>query len=166
MYLFDFKSKLRRLNDQLYVDDTRARVVDGEYGACGIYIRRRRAAEGISAAGLNYVDKHARDLLTGEIDEFVMACSTQWVPEYDTFDLKTGKVLARGWRAMVMALVKRKFTTIERARRVFNCSGLGTTEYDHAEYESRLAIARERAGYVDAEAQALRKLRDSIKGLS
>lgn len=79
----------------------------------------------------------------GQAGEFICGVSI-WTPEYDRFDLETGTLLMRGWRSLVLYLVKKEICTLERAKRVFGNS-LGETDYDKLHFEQKLAKAREEA---------------------
>jgi len=146
MYSFEFKSKLSRVNSSLYVDESRRNQVKGDYFTSGIYSRRKQRSKKAMTNTESHYAGAAREYLLagdrGELDEFVCGCPSQWVPEYDVFDLESGKILSRGWRSIALDLVKKGHASIDRVRRVFRCSDLGRSQYDIATYEGKLSWAR------------------------
>lgn len=129
MYLFDFKHKLRRLDARLYVDDTRGGNVTDEWKSCAILAR----VSGSSRVQGRTVEERA----ALESDPILSGVPANWVPEHDlyclTADPKTGDkratLVAKGWRNIVLYLVKQGYGSIERARRLFS-SSLGEYTYD------------------------------------
>jgi hypothetical protein len=84
----------------------------------------------------------------GWMPEYVCGVPASWVPEHDVFDPKTGKQLARGWRSIVLLLVRRGFTTIDRARKVFAPS-LGESAYDRLTIEEKSLLVCKPESAVD-----------------
>jgi hypothetical protein len=73
--------------------------------------------------------KYLEEQEKGLTDDYVCGVPHGWVPEYPVFDPKTRRLVARGWRGIVLTLVERKLTTLSKARQVFG-SSLGETSYD------------------------------------
>ncbi len=148
MLSLEFKRRIQRLDPSLYVDDSIKRLVQGEWHTSGLFSRKRkRSSNTVDGTNLHYAGSSAAASYlqaseTGHLDQFVCGVPFNWVPEYDVFDLTTGKILARGWRSIVSALVKQGHCSWDRARKVFQSSELGRTSYDRMTYEQRLAWAR------------------------
>lgn len=142
MYLFVFREKLSQLNPLLYVDTDKATQVNEEWRVAAIRLRKGRAsAERTSVVGLQAdAARFLSDSESGNIDEVVGGVPLEWVPEYDLLDPKAERprLLAKGWRSIVQALVKRGLCSVERARQVFSRS-LGETDYDRSSLEQRWA---------------------------
>jgi hypothetical protein len=131
LYSFEFKSKLRRLNPRLYVDDTRGARIAGEWNACTIRLRRDERPEVIGRTS------EERQVL--ESDTVLSGVPASWVPEYDLFDAsdrETPRLLAKGWRTIVLHLVRARYCTLDRARKVFGAS-LGESDWDRAKFRDR-----------------------------
>lgn len=80
----------------------------------------------------------------GQAGEFVCGVSS-YSPEHDRFDLETGVLQVRGWRSVALFIVKRGLASLDQVRRAFEDQSLGTTDYDRADYDRKLAWAREDA---------------------
>jgi hypothetical protein len=157
-----FKEKLAKLNKNLYVDDRARRQIrpgTDHYGS-GLYCRNAvRTANDTSAAKLNYLDKASRtyieDSQNGLLPDFLCGIPTGYIPEYDDIDIESGKLLARGWRSILMFLAtKRRLISLDKARRVFACGSLGEQTYDHKNFEQKLA---------DLRAEDLKKRRSALR---
>lgn len=146
MYLFDFKSKLRKLNPALYVDSQRrASVVPGLWNGPLMFrggTRKVKRGHGRYNYASAEQRRYLEDLQTGARDEELCRVSLNWMPEYDQFDLEKGLILQRGWRTVLNFLVKRKTVTLNQARKIFSRSDLGTSTWDHLEFTQRLTWAR------------------------
>lgn len=150
MYSFEFKHKLRQLNPNLYVrDDVRSRISE-EWSSAPLYIKRGKRDD--HKSDYNYLDsagaKFLRDQESGNVDEHVCGVPVGWIPEFDIYEPIKGRELARGWRTIVLLLVKKKLCTLEKAQRVF-CASLGENRWDKMSYESRVAAAREEVNYAE-----------------
>jgi hypothetical protein len=127
MYSFDFKSKLQRLNRDLFINEDRARdIVGTEWKTVALCSKRpKRSDKATSRSDLNYLDKSGREYLealdSGSVAHFICGVPQGWLPERDITDDR-GRILARGWRSVVKHLIKSGYTTPERARRVFGSS--------------------------------------------
>lgn len=146
MYLFDFQNKLKKLNERLYVNTEKVNRIAAGVFATGIYLKsggRNKVSEKLN---VNYADSsvqgYLRGLKSGEQDTFVCGVSTNFVPEYDVYDLDREKILMPGWRTIALALVRKELCTIEKARRVFRCKSLGDTDWDKLQFPQRLQWAK------------------------
>jgi hypothetical protein len=132
MYQFDFEAKLKRLNPRLYIGGE-VRKHNDEWAAQGLYMRRATNRTPIEASLKAQADGDTQKFLEeqekGLTDDYVCGVPHGWVPEYPVFDPKTRRLVARGWRGIVLTLVERKITTLARARQVFG-SSIGETTYD------------------------------------
>lgn len=148
MYSCDFLYNLKRCNNRLYVATDAQSVMSSEWKAQGLYVRRRASHDKLETGLLAKADDQTRKMIedqeSGQKDEYVMAVPRNWVPEFPVFDQKTGKLLARGWRGILLDLSKRGLLTIDKARRVFGCRSLGETDYDLMTFdEKRFQLKKE-----------------------
>lgn len=146
VYLFDFQSKLKRLNPLLCVHVEKAnRIAPGVF-VTGIYLRQPKRHASAAKTNTNYASLEQREILQsaaeGHKDVFVHGVSTNYVPEYDIFDLDREKLLMPGYRTILLALVKKGLCPLDRARRVFNCSSLGDTDWDKITLVQRMSWAK------------------------
>lgn len=159
MYSYIFKSKLKQLNPHLYVREDAQIARNKEHSATGIYTKNVHREN--TKSDYNYLNADAAQWLeakeTGNTDTFITACPSGWIPEYDTFDIESGRVLAKGWRTIVLHLVKEKHCSLERAQRIFT-SSLGEHTWDRAGFEGRLSIARKAAGWKSVQEQLAKYL--------
>jgi hypothetical protein len=144
MWLFDFQAKLTRLNKGLYVDLTQKRAISPDnysVAVCRTYGSRQKRN-----MNDHYVSNEAQAYLnrvnSGET-EYLGGISYPEVGEFDTFNHENNTILRKGWRSFLLHLVQKKICSLEEARRAFNCQSLGTTKYDKASYEQKLAWSRE-----------------------
>jgi hypothetical protein len=120
------------LNSNLFVDDSRRTMVDADHAAASLcsYVGKRKKKLG----DYNHVTADLRQKLEAEdaglTHEFICGVPLSWVPEHDEYSPQTGKLLARGWRSILLLLVKKGFASLDKARRVFATPGLGSDEYD------------------------------------
>lgn len=138
---FVFKSKLSRLNPDLYVDDSSRRQVSGDWWTAGLYSRRVRRSSLFRGTDRHYLDaegqRYAEACETGQIADFILGVPQGYVPEYDVYCQESGRLLARGWRSILLALVDKRLVSLDRARRVFGCASLGETPYDRANFAQK-----------------------------
>lgn len=144
MELFTLKEKLARLNPNLFVMNERRVTVAASVPSYPLMLRWGKRGKSISAERKHYLDGDAQKLQemreSGQAGEFMCGVS-EHSPEYDIFDLDLGTVKMRGWRSLVIFLVRRGICSIERARQVFDGS-LGLTDYDNWNGDYKLAKAR------------------------
>jgi hypothetical protein len=154
MYSYIFKEKLRKLNPALYLKEDNAIARAADVRASGIYNRTRKRTD--IKSGYGQLDFEGRQFLeaqeSGNSDVFVTGCPTGWIPEYDEMNLESGRIVQKGWRTIVLHLIKERLCTEEKARRIFSPS-LGETQWDRAGYDGRLAMQRKAAGYKTAREQ-------------
>ena len=149
MLIGDFSSKIKELNDHLYVKtDDRNEIAEG-FHVSGVYYKQPGRVESRFKNNKNLVHaKHENYLLAleaGELDKFICGVCLEIVPEYDVFDLAYDRMLAPGWRKVVLRLVKLDLCTLVKARKVFNCSSLGEHDYDKMGFFDRLRWAKKLA---------------------
>jgi hypothetical protein len=123
MYSFEFKSKLKRANPDLFVNEDSARAVPGsEWNVVALCSHKAKRSDRTSRSDLQYLASDARNYLEayemGSTAQFICGVPQGWVPEYDLVDGR-GRILARGWRSIVKHLIKSGYTTPEKARRAF-----------------------------------------------
>ena len=146
MYFFDFNAKLKQLNARLYTNiENVTRTSPGVFST-GIYLKAGKRDKGADKVNTNYAEGSARELLRalqeGSRDTYLMGVSTNFVPEYDVYDLDRGKILMPGWRDIVLRLVKKEVCTLERARKVFNRRSLGESDWDRLSFPQRFQWAK------------------------
>lgn len=151
MHSYIFKSKLKKLNPSLYLKEDRVVERSKEVRASGIYSRDKRRTD--QKTNYNQLDADATRWLSakeaGDMDTFITGCPTSWIPERDEMDVETGRILNKGWRTVILYLVKERFCTLQKARQVFS-SSLGDTDWDRWGYDARLSALRKDAGYKSA----------------
>jgi hypothetical protein len=154
MQSYIFKEKLKKLNASLYLKEDNAIARTNDVRATGIYSRvARRAADNTDYTQLTVEGRawlSAKD--AGQMDTFITGCPTGWIPEYDVFEVESGRILQKGWRTIVLYLVKERFTTLDKARNTFSRS-LGESDFDKAGYDGKLAIARKASKWKSAREQ-------------
>jgi hypothetical protein len=142
MYLFDFKSKLKRLNPSLYVMEDAAARIDSEFRVGSICLPPKRSA-GLSAADRGAANSQETrffdDSAAGFMPDIICGVPVPYVPEHDLFNLETGKLRARGWRSILKILISRGICSVERAQKVF---GFSFDAYDRLNETERLKWAR------------------------
>lgn len=149
MYLFDFQSKLKKLNPRLYVNTKEVRHIEGDWRSTGIYLRSAGGRKGRST-GLGEVSNAAQSLLkdtmAGHVDKYIGPVSAGYVPEYEQYKFDKwgeGKILAIGWRTTVLNLIRKGLVDADRAKKVFNCRGLGESSYDKLPGSKKMLWAKE-----------------------
>lgn len=147
MYTFDFNACLKKLNKHLYVESG---VASSErQGGRAVAVKRRVSVRkaSLSVRQQGHISQEDRGFLEDEIqgtkDEFIMAIPYPFVPEYDEFDLPSGRLIKRGWRSAALSLVKKGICTMAEAKKAFRCSSLGESTYDKLPYEGKLRMIRE-----------------------
>lgn len=124
-----FAEKIRKLDPRLYLDFSTKTQIDDEWSSISLKGRRTRNEtpesdlSTLSGEAARLLDAH----LSGNIDEFVSGVSYPEVPEISLF--RGQSEVARSWRVIVLAAVKRGYGSMERAKRIFSRS-LGETQYD------------------------------------
>jgi hypothetical protein len=139
MFTFEFIRRLKKLNRDLYLS-SRGNKIDESHVAVGLYLRGGDRDESFySEHDKNLADSEMRravdELQQGARDKYLCAVPAGWVPEYSELS-PSGKILARGWRAIVLILVHKKILDIHRARRVFGGS-LGESDFDRLPYNEQ-----------------------------
>lgn len=151
MYSYIFKEKLRRLNNNLYLKEDNAVARTNEVRAAGIYTRVTRRTD--QKSNYHQLDADAQKWLSasesGHTDKFITGCPTGWIPEHDVIDIETGRILQKGWRTVVLYLVKERLCSLDKAKQVFS-SSLGESDWDKWGYDKRLYELRKAAGWKSA----------------
>ncbi len=146
MYLFDLQAKLKKANPELYVQTDKAITAFHEIKSHPLMLRFGKRYRGFSNIGKHYMDNDTQRYMemkeNGQAGEYICGVSA-YSPEYDRFNLDTGVLEVRGWRSVAMFLVKKGICSLDQARKAFECSSLGTTMYDKADYDKKLKWARE-----------------------
>lgn len=137
IFTFDFISKLKRLNRDLYLGDE-GREVFG-YPAVGLYRRRNRREDfGLLAGNATKDDKNLlQDLQSGARDEYLCGIPVGWVPDLPLFDRQSRKLAAPSWRDILLKLSRKGVIDLYRARRVFNDGSLGERDFDRLDFDSK-----------------------------
>lgn len=149
MYSFDLKSKLKRLNPNLFIDDSAKSHVYGDFYVSALNLNRFKRSDAATTSEYNSLTKEAREWLQdydkGLLPEHVCSVPTGWIPEYDIFafdkEKKTSRYVARGWRTVLIILAQKGIVTLDKARRVFDRPGLGVDTYDRLTRDEKEAWA-------------------------
>lgn len=144
MLLCDFTSRLRQLNGDLYVKTDQVIKMDGLKHS-GIYLKM------IKQSGLSYdtkghgaanVEKFFAARETGQLDKYMCGVCIEWLPEFDIFNADYTKIAVPGWRSTLLRLIQSKAFSLQSARKVFNCSSLGETDYDRMSFFNKMQFAK------------------------
>ena len=147
MLLTDFQARLRRIDTRLFVKTDRPEKRENGYKFGGLYFKKARREQInvqqsdrniISAGHAKYLDALER----GEFDTFVTAICLDFIPEYDIFNMNYTKLSVMGWRSVALLLVEKKIATLDKVRKIFNCKGLGESDYDRAGFFGKIEIAK------------------------
>lgn len=155
--LGDFQSRLRKINPGLYVKtDEISKLSLPDLRISGIYLKQHKRQEIKHKNDKNAVDYHHEGYLTalerGELDTFICGVALDYIPEYDVFDFARNQMLMPGWRKIALRLVELKLCSLEKAKKVFECSSLGESDYDKMSFFKRLEWARKLANEVPTNA--------------
>lgn len=144
MLLCDFQSKLKRLNEDLYVKTDERVKHANDFWLSGIYLKatRQTIRGDKNYAGDTAQRKYLEELENGNLDKYICGVCLNHIPEYDIFDFELTRLLASGWRKIVLRLVKMNLCTLAEARKVFNCSALGESTYDKMKFFDRFNWAK------------------------
>lgn len=152
MFSFDFSSKLQKLNPQLFINTDDKRLVRGDWWTTGIYLKDSGGRKGRSSSAMANVSTEAqkllRDTMDGHVNKFVCPCPVNFIPEYDVFYFErheAPKIMAMGWRSILVSLAKRGLVDLGKAKKIFNCSGLGESNYDRSSRTEKIARLEEYA---------------------
>ena len=134
MYGFVFKSKLKKLNPDLYVDDLGRE--DSNADNAQLRLREYKHSKKSNYHYAGEAEEKLRALESGHDDTYVTAVARDWVPEYDHFSPE-GKLWRKGYRTILHFLAKKKLISLEKAYRVF---GFGPSFYEHMSFEEKRAF--------------------------
>lgn len=147
MLLTDFQYKLRRIDTRLYIDTSKPFVRENGLRFCPLYLKKAKKMDitvqksdrnQVSAAHANYLDA----LEKGVMDTYVTAICIDFIPEYDIFNIEYTKLAVMGWRSIGLLLRNLKIADLDKIKKVFNCNGLGESDYDRASLHGKLEIAK------------------------
>lgn len=144
MWIFDFQSKLERLNKGLFVDVSQKRSTGPESFAVAVYKRngKRGQRNYNDHVASNDAQKYLERVNSGET-EYLGGITYPEAPEFDVFNHENKTLLRKGWRTFLLQMVEKKICSLEEARKAFSCPSLGSTTYDRSSYERRLAWSKE-----------------------
>lgn len=151
MIIGDFKYKLAKLNPNLYVRTDDSTKMEGLHHA-GIYLKQ------VKQAGLSYdtkgrgsvnVERYFQELESGNLDKFLCGICIEWIPEFDIFNKEYTKISIPGWRTTLLRLVQSKAIELDKARKVFNCSSLGLSDYDKLNFFAKMQFAKKLDGITE-----------------
>ena len=147
MLIGDFQNKLKKVNPLLYVQTDKAVLRPEGHRHSGIYLKNnQRHAMGIARENYGIVNpnhiKYLEALEKGDLDTFICGICIDFIPEYDIFNLEYSRMCIPGWRSIALTLVDKKVTTIAKVRKVFNCKGLGESDYDKMSFFQKLEFAK------------------------
>jgi len=150
VYLFDFQSKLAKLNPNLYVNTKEVRHIRGDWHSTGIYLRNSGGRKGRTSTGRAYVSAAAskllEDTMAGRVDKYIGPVPASFVPEYDVFHFDKfgeGRISAVGWRTILCNLVRKGLLDSRKTKKIFDCRGLGESTYDRSSGSQKMATAKE-----------------------
>jgi hypothetical protein len=133
---YELETKLKKLNPLLYLGRTEVDYFNGELGSTGIYLKRRSIDAQKIANEADHTNFIKKDCITAgamrnlrDNDEYLGMTTLRHIPEGNQY-LPDQSLWAKGWREIVLAIVKRGHCTLERARRVFECPSLGQSDWD------------------------------------
>lgn len=148
MYLSDFQAKLKKLNPCLWID--RGNISYGsnkELGACGIYLRQKYEKP-LDTFGLGAEDYSAVNHINTRNMVHVGWVTHHWVPEGNQYEVpkefhqyKGAKLESPGWREILLKLYDAGHIDIQRARKVFDCPGLGYSDWDNLDHFQKVQKA-------------------------
>ncbi len=147
MLLTDFQAKLRRIDTRLFVNTERPDKRENGHKFGGLYFKKPRVEKvNVKKSDRNAVhENHAKfldALETGQMDIYVTAICLDFIPEYDIFNMNYTRLSIMGWRSIALLLVEKKIATLEKVRKVFQCEGLGESDYDRAGFFGKIEIAK------------------------
>jgi len=147
MLLTDLKAKLRRIDTRLYVDHANPVTKENGLKFAPLYFKKaRRSKSNVSYGDRNLVHashaKYLDALESGVMDTHVTAICLDFIPEYDIFNKEYTKLAVLGWRSLALLLVEKKLATIDKVRKVFNCQGLGQSDYDRMSMWGKIEFAK------------------------
>lgn len=111
----------------------------------GIYLKQTKQAglsSDVKGHGHHLVEKYYAALESGQLDKYLAGVCLERIPEYDIFNEDYTKMEIPGWRTIILRLVQAKVTTLERARKVFECSSLGESDYDKLSLAGKMRLAK------------------------
>lgn len=149
MLLCDFQKKLSLIDSRLYIKTDKRVRMDWGVNYHGLYYKEagREHMKTTSAMRNTVHAKHAEYLEAlerGELDKYICGVAADAVPEYDIFSFEHSRLVIPGWRTIAMELIRRKLCSVDRARQVLNCAGLGTQTYDLLTFFNRMAFCKKR----------------------
>ena len=129
----EFERKLKRLNPKLYVGNLIQHQFNNELLSTGIYFKDENPDK---FSGIQELENQP-DLYLGWI-------TVKHVPEGNWYSDR-GRVIARGWREILLNLASKKYIDLQKARKVFDCPSLGLSDYDKLTQEQKFQKYYKRA---------------------
>ena len=143
----NLQRRLRRIDSRLYIDADSAKVRENGLKFAPLYLKKARKSEIrvqqsdrniVSAAHAQYLDA----LEKGVMDTYVTAICLDFIPEYDIFNIEYSKLAVLGWRSLGLMLAKQNIAPLDKIKKVFECQGLGESDYDKASFFGKLEFAK------------------------
>lgn len=147
MLLMNLQKRLQKIDAKLYIDTDSTQVRENGLKFAPLYLKKARKSEvrvqqsdrnSVNAAHAQYLDA----LEKGVMDTYVTAICLDFIPEYDIFNMEYTKLAVIGWRSLGLMLAERKIAPLDRIKKVFECEGLGESDYDKASFFGKLEIAK------------------------
>lgn len=143
----NLQRRLKQLDPRFYIDTESAKVRENSLRFAPLYFKKARRGESsvqkydrniVNAGHAQYLDA----LESGVMDTYVTAICLDFIPEYDIFNMEYTKLAVIGWRSLGLMLAERKIAPLDRIKKVFECEGLGESDYDKASFFGKLEIAK------------------------
>jgi hypothetical protein len=147
MLLLNLQRRLKQLDTKLYIDTDSTQVRENGLKFAPLYLKKARRSESrVQKADRNAVHEgHAKyldALESGVMDTYVTAICLDFIPEYDIFNMEYTKLAVLGWRSLALMLAERKIAPLDKIKKVFECEGLGDSDYDRASFFGKIEIAK------------------------
>jgi hypothetical protein len=147
MLIGDFQNRLKKINPLLYVQTDKSVKRPEGHRHSGIYLKtQKRQAMSVSRDQYGLVNpnhiKYLEAVEKGEFDTFICGICLDFIPEYDIFNLEYSRMCVPGWRSIALILVDKKVATLDKVKKVFNCNGLGESDYDKMSFFQKLEFAK------------------------
>jgi len=147
MLLMNLQRRLKQLDTRFYIDSDNAKVRENGLKFAPLYFKKARRGESsvqksdrnsVSAGHAQYLDA----LESGVMDTYVTAICLDFIPEYDIFNIEYTKLSVIGWRSLGLMLARMGLAPMDKIKKVFECEGLGESDYDRASFFGKIEIAK------------------------
>lgn len=142
MNALEFETKLKKLNPRLYLGRTLNTTFNPELLSTGIYCRDYNPSERVDLNTLDYEsleESSSVRRMNESPDGYFSWCTWKHVPEGNQYTPQ-GKLLARGWREILLKLASCNLISLHKARRVFNDRSLGESSYDKLNHQQKVDL--------------------------